>query len=291
MIVTRLRGGLGNQLFQYAAGFRLATRHGAALRLDLTKFADFSHTTPRSYELGVFALSGAPATKREIAAVTGESRGWLWRRLAPRDPSIPTQAATEQHFHFDPDVLALPDGVLLDGYWQSERYFEDVSERLRQELAFRDPPAGRNAEMAATLAGANAVSLHVRRGDYATNPTMTAMHGMCPIDYYERAVRFVADRVRDPVFFLFSDDPDWVRDHLKIREAMVVVDHNGPDAGHEDLRLMSGCRHHILANSTFSWWGAWLDPRPEKIVVAPRRWFAVDTIDTTDLLPDGWIRL
>jgi hypothetical protein len=180
---------------------------------------------------------------------------------------------------------------MLDGYWQSERYFADVSDRLRSEFTFKASAAGRNAEIAGEIAAVNAVSLHVRRGDYATNPAMTAMHGICPIDYYDRAVEFVIERVADPVFFLFSDDPDWVREHLKIDWAVVVVEHNDSDTGHEDLRLMGLCRHHVIANSTFSWWGAWLNPSPEKIVVAPKRWFAEDSIDTSDLLPADWVTL
>ena len=145
--------------------------------------------------------------------------------------------------------------------------------------------------MAAEIAACNAVSLHVRRGDYAADPVVTSMHGLCPLDYYDRAVEYVLGRVSDPAFFLFSDDPDWVREHLKLRGSVSVVDHNGPDSGSEDLRLMSLCRHHIIANSTFSWWGAWLDPRPDKLVIAPKRWFADESLDTSDLLPAGWVKL
>ena len=197
----------------------------------------------------------------------------------------------ERHFHFDPEVASLPDGVCLEGYWQSERYFAQVADRVRHDLTLEKPPAGRDAELLAEIAAGNAVSLHVRRGDYVTDPAASATHGVCPLDYYRRAIAFIAERVADPVFFLFSDDPEWTRANLDLGGAATLVDHNGPDRGHEDLRLMSHCDHHIIANSSFSWWGAWLDPRPQKMVVAPRQWFRDASKDTSDLIPESWVQL
>ena len=147
------------------------------------------------------------------------------------------------------------------------------------------------AELMAKIESCHSVSLHVRRGDYASDPVFLAMHGLCPLDYYERAVKHVSERVSDPVFFLFSDDPDWVRANLNVHGTVEVVDQNGPDAGSEDLRLMSRCRHHIVANSTFSWWGAWLNGGAPKIVVAPQRWFADESMNAVDLIPEAWVKL
>jgi hypothetical protein len=291
VIVTRLKGGIGNQLFQYAAGFRLASVRNAELKLDCSMFENVEFRTPRSYELGVFDLTAEIATAEDVSSALASARQPIHRRLLERFRSPAGGAATERHFHFDPEVLSLPDNTIMDGYWQSERYFCDVADRVRREFSFAQAATGRNAELFSEIAECDSVSLHVRRGDYAADPATRATHGVCSLDYYDRAVTYVVERVSEPVFFLFSDDPQWVRDHLKVRGSVKIVDHNGLDSGSEDLRLMARCRHHVIANSTFSWWGAWLDPNPDKIVVAPRQWFADDSLVTTDLLPASWVKL
>jgi glycosyl transferase family 11 len=287
VIITRLQGGLGNQMFQYAAGLRLAAARGTQLKLDLALIDAAGGGTPRTYELDRFRVSAERATPEEVEALLAKRplAARISRRLDPR------AAARERHFHYDRAVARLPDETCLEGYWQSERYFEDAAARVRQEFSFSREPSGRNAELAEEIAAHAAVSLHVRRGDYATHAATQAFHGLCPIDYYRRAVAYVSERVRDPLFVLFSDDPEWTRTHLDLGNGAIAVDHNGPQDGPEDLRLMSLCRHHVIANSTFSWWGAWLSASPEKIVVAPERWFAGGAHDTRDLLPGGWVRL
>lgn len=289
MIITRLQGGLGNQMFQYAAGLRLALARGTCLKLDLSLLDDPSAVTKRAFALGDFPIRAGLAGPEDLARVAARERS-LPRRLARRLGR--GAGATERHFHFDPAVLSLPDDSCLRGYWQSERYFADVADSVRRDFTL-GPPAGRNAALLEEISACNAVSLHVRRGDYVTHPRVRAMHGTCTLDYYRRATAFVAERVKDPVFFLFSDDPEWTRAHLDLDDAgpARVVDHNAPEQGHEDMRLMSRCAHHVIVNSSFSWWGAWLDPRPEKIVVAPDPWFRDAPHDTRDLLPEGWVRL
>ena len=241
VIVTRLKGGLGNQLFQYAAGLRLASMRNAELRLDVSDLENPNCQTPRCYELGVFEISGERAVAGDVASISKSAGRWIRRWLPKRFRSRSRSAAIERHFQFDPEVLSLPDNVVMDGYWQSERYFADVTDLVRRECSFKQPSSGRNSEVAAEISACNAVSLHVRRGDYAADPVTMAMHGVCPLDYYYRAVEYVVKRVSDPAFFLFSDDPDWVRDHLKVHGSVRVVDHNGTDSGCEDLRLISQC--------------------------------------------------
>jgi hypothetical protein len=162
---------------------------------------------------------------------------------------------------------------------------------VRREFCLRDAATGRNAQLAARIASCTAVSLHIRRGDYVSNPTHNAMHGVCGLDYYRRAVQHIGKHVDEPVFFLFSDDPAWVAENLKIDASTVLVDHNGPDTPCEDLRLMSRCAHHVIANSSFSWWGAWLNSSSKKRIVAPTPWFQDPSIDTRDLIPEGWVTL
>jgi len=286
VIITRLSGGLGNQMSQYAAGLRLAVVHQTQLKFDVTLLDARSSATARTFELDRFSISAQRATPEETEAllakrpVVARISRWLDRRAAAR----------ERHFHYDPAVARLPDQTCLEGHWQSHRYFADAAERVRQEFSFRSAPSKRNAEFAREIEAGAAVSLHVRRGDYATDAATRAYHGLCPIDYYRRAAAYVAQRVRDPLFVVFSDDPEWTMANLDLGHDTLVADHNGPQDGAEDLRLMMLCRHHILANSTFSWWGAWLNPSPDKIVIAPERWFMDRARDTRDLLPAGWLK-
>lgn len=294
MIVARLTGGLGNQLFQYAAGQRLAQVRSAELKLDLTGLGNPDYRTVRHYELAPFNVMQSFATEEDIAKLTRPYSGLLPRlfhRITRKGERRPMSYIKEPHYHFDPRILDLPDGVYLDGYWQSERYFADIAGLIRKEATVREPLVGRNADLAREIADCQAVSLHVRRGDYVKDEITHRVHGVCGLDYYARAVTYIANRVNVPVFFIFSDDPAWARENIKLHHPMQIVDHNGPDHGYEDMRLMSLCRHHIIANSSFSWWGAWLNPLPDKIVVAPERWFNNYDADTRDLCPAGWVRL
>jgi hypothetical protein len=294
MVITKLIGGLGNQLFQYAAGRRLAQVRGTELKLDISGFSNPNYRTKRHYELAPFNVTQAFASEEDIAKLARPNSDLLSRlfhRITRKGEPFPESYIKELHFHFDPRILDLPDGVYLDGYWQSERYFADTTELIRKEVSFREPPSGRNAELAREIAECQAVSLHVRRGDYVTNEITHRTHGTCGLDYYDNALSYIAKRVKQPAFFIFSDDPLWVRENIKLNHPVRIVDHN--DSGHccDDLRLMSLCRHHIIANSSFSWWGAWLNPLPNKIVVAPERWFNNYDADTQDLCPAGWVRL
>jgi hypothetical protein len=290
MVITSLRGGLGNQLFQVSAGIRLAAVHGTELKLDLSRLEDETLFTPRSYELAPFSIDAEEASAAEVEALAGSQRKRLLAWLPGRARSQANTAANERHFHFDSDVLSLDDDVCLRGYWQSERYFADAATLVRKAFRFKEPAVARNAELAAEIVERSAVSLHVRRGDYVSNPAALAIHGLCTLDYYQRAVASICEQVANASFYVFSDEPDWVRANLHIDAPLTIIDHNGPDACHEDMRLMSLCAHHIIANSSFSWWGAWLGANSEKIVIAPERWFSVGDRDTRDVVPEAWIR-
>ena len=196
----------------------------------------------------------------------------------------------EPHFDYWPGISETPKHCYFAGYWQSEKYFRNHGNVIRADLTFKDPLTGQNLEWASRIGGSMAVGMHVRRGDYAANPKTLAVHGLCSPDYYRSAVDFIASHVDTPVFFVFSDDIPWVMEHLKIGLPCHYIDHNKGLASHNDMRLMSLCRHHIIANSSFSWWGAWLNSAPGKIVIAPRRWFANGRA-VDDLIPEGWLTL
>lgn len=282
-VVVRLKGGLGNQLFQYAAGRSLAERLQADLKVDVAAFG----SGDRRYGLGHFIASPQVATPEEVRSAGGARRIQLvLGMLHARGPVL-----RERHFHFDRRFEQIATSVYLDGYWQSERYFAHIAPLVRDELRVRVAPSIANAATLERIRAGTSVAVHVRRGDYVTNAKARRTHGGCPPDYYTAACRFVVERTRRPSFFVFSDDPEWVRANLSFPGAVEYVDHNGPRDAHEDLRLMAACQHHVIANSTFSWWGAWLGHSKTQIVVAPQRWFATRTRRTADLFPTQWVLL
>lgn len=299
MIITRLIGGLGNQLFQYAVGRAVATRTNTPLLLDASGFANYEL---RRYELDGFNVCAQLALDAQLARVgvtAGEAPSLLdriKRRLLPRSApklSLQEPILRESSFTYDARIEQAQAPIYLDGYWQSERYFSAIRTQLLQEFTLKSDWGAGNEDMFGKIqaVGTGAVSLHVRRGDYVTNAHTASYHGVCSLDYYRAAVAYVAERVTAPHFFIFSDDHDWARENLQTGFPTTFVSVNSADNGIYDMMLMKSCRHHIIANSSFSWWGAWLNPSAEKIVVAPQQWFKEADKDTSDLIPSGWVRL
>ncbi len=289
-------GGLGNQMFQYAAGRRLAHLHQTTLKLDVSYFSGQPDANaPRSYRLGHMNVQESFAAPEEIRRLGGPSSDiqsrWILRLLRGVIKQRPASLLTETQGNFCPEILNAPKDAYLVGYWQSEKYFHDVGNLIKSEFRVKSMLTGANAEMAAAISSQQAVSIHVRRGDYASNPTTNLFHGLCSLDYYAAAVAKLTEVVPDPHFYVFSDDPEWIISHLRLDYPTTYVTHTGPDEEHEDLRLMTLCRHHIIANSSFSWWGAWLCDFPGKIVIAPRKWFNDPGVTTRDLIPESWIRI
>jgi hypothetical protein len=286
VIVVRLMGGMGNQLFEFAAGRRLVSHHGSELMLDLGWFRHEgkSVVTPRSFQLGGFELAAGlmELHPRVLAGWEGKRRSLFPRQRLEVIRQRDSDATLDQR------VLSAPDDVLLLGYWQSEKYFADVADVVRRELHFRDEPDERYVHIDEIAGDPSAVAVHVRRGDYVAHPETSAVHGALGRGYYRRALDLVAARVNDPQFLAFSDDPEWVERELASEFRLTVV--TGGDA-HQELRLMSRCTHHVIANSSFSWWGAWLGEQNDSVVVAPARWFSDPLVDTSSVIPERWVRL
>lgn len=296
MIIARLVGGLGNQLFQYAAGRRLAEKTGGRLMLDVSWFSEIPPgDTLRSYSLDAFCIEAAFASKKDVARFSGS----LGERILGRFPRLAKTdfvyrrrlKVVERKSQFDPVILSLPNQRYLVGYWQSEKYFADIEPVLRRELCFRDLPDGAAARLAERIGRCEAVSVHVRRGDYVSSLKTAKFHGVCSIDYYRQAMETMVERIPGAHFFVFSDDPGWARANLWTPTCVTSVEPAGPGRDYDHLHLMSLCKHHIIANSSFSWWGAWLSNNPGKSVIAPRQWFGDSTMITDDLLPEAWERL
>ena len=305
MITVSLIGGLGNQLFQYAAGKALAERHGVGLALDLSGF-------PRDEEKRTFLLDRLHVPEADLSNVPelGAAKPdnnyvrSLWKRridrvLLGRVPKVASSADhyREPHFQYDPTFEALGSRTTLFGYFQSERYFSGIADPLRDFFRPRDD-LGPEAQLVADRIAATEVpvSVHIRRGDFVKNPARVRFHGWLDDAYYRRALKVLQGAVKpDITFFVFSDDAAAAEAVLDFVPAENQVHVRGdPDRPWEDLALMARCHHHVVANSSFSWWGAWLNPSSDKVVIVPRAWFTIEALrqqNTCDLWPANWILL
>jgi hypothetical protein len=297
MITVLLRGGLGNQMFQYALGLRLAKKNQTGLTLDTTFLNDrfprkeFSY---RTYDLDVFDIDPRFTLLSKITTALPIPGVWLGLdfAFAAVNELCGLQKILREKLEgiFDPTVLDSRGNALLWGFWQSEKYFADVAGDVRTAFQFRDPFEGEVKALAEKIGSCNAVSLHVRRGDYLS-PKYASAYGATDLSYYERALKYVAEHAQNPTIFIFSDDIDWCRENVKPKFPTVYVDdatRGAKASGH--LKLMSLCKHNIIANSSFSWWGAWLNQNPSKIIVAPKQWYARST-GGSDITPASWIRI
>lgn len=331
MIIIRLANGLGDQMFQYALGRHLALKNKAVLKLDLSKFKNYESMLKTDkikedtfrfchYSLDLFNIEQNFSSPEELTAlikppqenraeifgkkILRKGAGLTRKIYANHDNKLtdiliqisqpekaPSHIVEKKKFHFDPAVLELKGDFCLEGSWQSEKYFQDIESLLRQDFHFKQPQTGKNKELAEQMANYEAISLHIRRGDHVSNPYFKKVFGTCPLNYYLKAAKYLVKRLKNPHFFVFSDEPSWAKTNLNLPYPTTFIDHNNQSQkNYEDMRLMSHCRHYIIANSTFSWWAAWLNPNPNKIVIAPKKW-VLNEFDAKDIVPDGWIKM
>jgi hypothetical protein len=290
-VITKLNGGLGNQLFQYAAGRSLADRLNVPLKIDLSTFENYKL---RGFELNKFNIEAEIAKPADTSGINlhpSKFNKYRSRLAINFGYTLSSYPFKEKYYRYDKLFAKITKPVYLEGYWQSEEYFRTSDAHLRREINFKHSFDDNSEQILKEISQHHAVSLHIRRGDYVTNPSAAAVHGVCSLEYYDAAIRLIATRISQPFFFVFSDDPQWAKENLKMNHPVHFVEANGPDRGVEDMWLMKSCNHHIIANSSFSWWAAWLNNKPDKIVVAPKIWFRDPTINTRDLIPKQWIRL
>lgn len=292
MVITKLIGGIGNQMFQYAAGKALAELYGVELKLDIRDFQFYSN---RWFSLDHFNINAEIATDKEISDFIGKNNTKslmiLCERIGRLIPLKRRKIYYEPHFHYNHNFFELPSNIYINGYWQSEKYFKNIKSIILNDFTFESPLEGMNKEMSEKILSSDSVSIHIRRGDYVSNKLTHLMHGVSGIDYYLNAINYISNNVEKPHFFVFSDEPDWARENLQTSFPMIFVNHNSGQNDFEDMRLLSLCKHHIIANSSFSWWGAWLSNNQNKIVIAPKKWFNEYKADTKDLYPEDWIVL
>lgn len=292
MIISFLSGGLGNQMFQFAAAQALAEKHGHQLKIDPSYYQMYRQN--RVFELAqVFTHEFAPASDDDLRQVLGLKKmihqSPFWRRLYRRLPGT-RNWLVEPQYHFWAPLLQQSQSCLIEGDWQSPHYFEDFADTIKKCFTFKTADFTDKA-LLQQLENSNSVAIHLRRGDYVSNPHTLGYHGLCEADYYLAAIAEIRRRRPDAGFFVFSDDIAAAREVLKAETALHFIEPNPERKNHFDMMLMSRCKHNIIANSTFSWWAAWLNANPGKIIIAPRRWFAAGHLSDRDLIPASWTRL
>ena len=284
MITTTIKGGLGNQMFQYAAGYALSRRLGVAMQVDLSFY---DKQDKRKFELAELCIDF------EIhSSVSSDSRSKKARFWHKRDAM--EQSYVEPFACYDISFDALQSPCLIDGYFQSELYFETYRKDITRQYRPKEKITERNkAYLARIKSSACSVAVHLRRGDYL-DQKIASVHGVLTDDYYENAIKVLSSMVGvDYELFIFTDDPLFARDKWGADKTVVIVEGND-GCPVNDIYLMSACHHNIIANSSFSWWGAWLNQRKDKITIAPRQWFQQDIMrvrNTCDLYSKSWITL
>ena len=287
-------GGLGNQMFQYAAGRALAMRLGVPLKLDLSWFDTVQNsTTPREYMLHAFPIEATAAILGEVEGIAYRKQNFFLKLLR-RSKKRSQYYVKEPLYNYWAGFNLLTAPVYLDGYWQQQDYFVDITNSIRKDFVFPAFTCREAEDLAAKISVTTAsVCIHIRRGDYAVNPIVKHVHGLCTPEYYTQALKILTQRLgKELSLFIFTDDPAWVRKSFDTQGyPTTMVDFpEHQDKPWDDMHLMSCCTHHIIANSSFSWWGAWLSLGCG-MVVAPKNWFAVAEKQNDTPVPIGWIKI
>lgn len=297
--IVKIMGGLGNQMFQYAFGLALGKAFGVKVLYDIFWFdemkqAGWDNATVRCYGLDAFVANVEFASHEQIALCYNQTRvrvSWLPGELRklfrrPKYRYLAPKILERQQNVYDESLLAPRCKGYYEGYFQTERYFADLKDQLCVDFTLKHPLGGDGKKILKLIHSVNAVSLHVRRGDYVQ---LSEIYGVCSLSYYQKAIAYIVSHVQEPHFFLFSDDVEWVQQHMKLDAPYTIVDVSDAQSDYCDLELMKNCQHHIIANSSFSWWGAWLNPNPHKIVICPHPWLAAGT--PTDIVCKNWLQI
>ncbi|MEJ0001582.1 MAG: alpha-1,2-fucosyltransferase [bacterium] len=297
MIIVRLSGGMGNQMFQYAAGRALALKHDVSLALDPT-FLNHRNRMPkflrphfvfRNFDLDVFNIQARIAKPSEISFRNRPFfSGWLMLAIDAALRKIAVFPGWEKFFSFDKKVLELGPDTYLEGYWQSPKYFSAIEEIIRKDFTLALPLSEKSEKLKKEIQSGVSVCVHVRRADFVAS----SFHGTFGKEYYEAGIALVAKSVPVGKVYVFSDDIAWCEKNLRfdVPTTFVGNEHAGRK-GEGHLALMSACKHFIIPNSTFSWWAAWLGEHKGKIVITPKKWFADKSMNTNDLMPEAWVRI
>ncbi|MBW8521821.1 alpha-1,2-fucosyltransferase [Chryseobacterium chendengshani] len=293
MVAVELIGGLGNQMFQYATAKALSLHRNELLLLDSRLFDNYKL---HSYSLNHFNIEASVVKNNLPLKTPSFSKRVIHKILQKLDAFILKNKVfsiyQEKDLRFDKTLFKTnKKNIYLKGYFQSEKYFLRFEDEIRRDFEIITALKKETRDMLKIIEAGDSVSLHIRRGDYISNANANAVHGTCNLDYYHRAITIIQGKIKDPAFFIFSDDIDWAKENLKIDNTIYFVDFNDASTNYEDIKLMSACKHNIIANSSFSWWGAWLNSSKNKIVIAPSKWFNTDKLNSEDIIPESWMKI
>lgn len=299
MIITKLKGGLGNQMFQYATGFALAQKNKTEHKIDICAFDIKNEDTPRKFSLNILSITSPIALSEEINKVSNANNKLLILK------NILNQKILKKHytdFHqtlFKKIASKLSSGksFYLQGLFQSEKNFLEFAPQIRKEFTFKKEFFDQKVlQISEVMQKEDSISLHIRRGDYFINKKTNKYHGLCPVEYYLSAIAYIKSKVPNPTFYIFSDDSKWVSDNFATPEFQKLIPNyinisknNFKD--YEEMYLMTQCKHNIIANSSFSWWGAWLNKNSDKIVIAPKKWVNKKPNPHPNIIPEKWLKI
>lgn len=291
MIIVKLQGGLGNQMFQHSFGKKIALKTNAPLKYDVSWYSqNFNDVTRREILISLFEMPFNVMSSNNVFIRTEKSSlfeiikkrisgNYVCNILKEGDLSWDRKIEKRGHFY-------------VEGYWQNYKYFNEIKELLEKDFRFPEYKNEPDKEMAENIKNSNSVGIHIRRGDYSNNPRINQYHGTCSLEYYQKASQTLEKKFSNLKYFLFSDDPEWVNDNFNFLHNFKIVS-DGKRSELDEMHLLSDCKHQIIANSSFSWWGAWLNKNSEKVIIAPERWFLDEEKQkqSKNITPDEWIKL
>ena len=295
MIIVRLNGGLGNQMFQYALGRACAIKNDTELAFDISGFKNsilkinlkYKNTAIRKFDLSVYNIDA------EIVKVSFFKKIILFKKkILSRFFGIHFRNIEKKMYSFDQGIFSYGKNAYFDGYWQSYRYFENIRDVIIKDFTLKQNPDQKSTILLDEIGRKNSLAIHIRRGDYVGN----AYHNVVGQEYYEKSIQYVKDKNIIDKIYIFSDDIVWCEENLKFSEKYnipisFVDDSYAGRVGEGHMNLMMKCKYFIIANSSFSWWGAWLSQRENKVIVSPKEWLTDTRVDTSDLIPKEWVRL
>ena len=292
MIITRLKGGMGNQMFQYAMALNVAKQLNTSVKIDLCALLDRSRGDDfvyRNYDLSIFNLEPQFVNSQRLVKSLSKLKSAGITKLLRTQVNKNRIHLKEKHFHYQAEFIEqATDNTIFEGWFQSYRYFEKIEPLIREAFTFKTPVLNSSQKLLAEIKSSNAICLNVRRTDFLKVDNLNTTNKR----YFLEAAKQMALTVENPIFFIFSDDVKWCQENIRLDFPIKVVDHEhkGEKFGNY-MQLMIACKHFIIPNSSFAWWAVWLNQYDGKIVIAPKKWFNNEKIDTSDLIPNTWLRV
>ncbi|MEE8341078.1 MAG: alpha-1,2-fucosyltransferase [Candidatus Neomarinimicrobiota bacterium] len=299
MLIIRITGGIGNQLFQYAFVRSLSLKLNQKFKLDLSWYRDYhkfektndsNAATQREYLLDKFKIKENLLSPAYLSISYRLNNSSIFKKMLKYQPFNYFSYSTINELDFDINKINSFNNVYLSGFWQKTNLFEEISDLIIEEFALKNNLSEKNKILLEKISSTNSIAVHIRRGDLLDRPVAVADQPSSSHNYYYNAINIISEKIKDPELFIFSDDIIGIKDNYQFDIPTTYIDNNGPD--YEHFNLMSGCKHQIIANSTFSWWAAWLNKNEKKIVISPKWWYR-DPVKNKNIIriPQNWIVL